>query len=110
MSGTNLRILLADDHALVRAGIRGLLDRMEGMDVVAEAGDGCEALQMIRDLHPDIVLLDITMPGLNGFEVLEKSIKLFPDLRVIILTVHDAGEYATQALRAGAAGYLSKSA
>jgi DNA-binding NarL/FixJ family response regulator len=104
------RILLADDHALVRAGIRALLSTIEGVEVIAEAGDGREALQLIRELQPDIALLDITMPGLSGLEVLEESKKQFPDLRVIILTVHDAGEYAMQALRAGAAGYLPKSA
>lgn len=104
-----IRVLLADDHTLVRAGIRALLNRIEGVDVIAEVGDGLEALRLIRELQPDIVLLDITMPGLNGLEVLEESKKQFPDLRVIILTVHDAGEYAMQALRAGAAGYLPKS-
>jgi len=102
--------LLADDHALVRAGIRALLNTIEGVEVVAEAGDGREALQLIRKLRPDIVLLDITLPDLNGLEVLKESKKDFPDLRVIILTVHEAGEYAMQALRAGAAGYLPKSA
>jgi DNA-binding NarL/FixJ family response regulator len=104
------RVLLADDHALVRAGIRALLNTIEGVEVIAEAGDGFEAFRLIEELQPDIVLLDITMPGLSGLEVLEKSKKQFPDLRVIILTVHDAGEYAMQALRAGAAGYLPKSA
>ena len=105
-----IRVLLADDHALVRAGIRALLSTIEGVEVIAEAGDGREALRLIEELKPDIVLLDVTMPGLSGLEVLEESKKQFPDLRVIILTVHDAGEYAMQALRAGAAGYLPKSA
>jgi len=104
------RVLLADDHALVRAGIRALLNVIDGVEVIAEAGNGREALQLIKKLKPDIVLLDISMPDLSGFEVLEESKKHFPDLRVIILTVHDAGEYAMQALRAGAAGYLPKSA
>ena len=107
---TQTRVLLADDHALVRAGIRALLNTIEGVEVVAEAGDGREALQLIRKLRPDIVLLDITLPDLNGLEVLRESKKDFPDLRVIILTVHEAGEYALLALRAGAAGYLPKSA
>jgi DNA-binding NarL/FixJ family response regulator len=105
-----IRVLLADDHALVRAGIRALLNRIEGVDVIAEVGDGLEALRLIEELQPDIVLLDITMPGLSGLGVLEESKKRFPGLRVIILTVHEAGEYAMQALRAGAAGYLPKSA
>ncbi|HEX7529536.1 MAG TPA: response regulator transcription factor [Pyrinomonadaceae bacterium] len=102
--------MLADDHALVRAGIRALLSTIEGVEVIAEAGSGREALQLIRELQPDIVLLDITMPELSGLEVLKESKKDFPDLRVIILTVHEAGEYAMEALRAGAAGYLPKSA
>jgi DNA-binding NarL/FixJ family response regulator len=104
------RVLLADDHALVRAGIRALLSKIEGVEVIAEAGTGREALRLIRELQPDITLLDITMPDLSGLEVLEESKKDFPDLRVIILTVHDEGEYAMRALRAGAAGYLPKSA
>lgn len=105
-----IRVLLADDHALVRAGIKALLNRIKGVEVVAEAGDGQEALRLIKNLQFDIVLLDITMPGRSGLEVLAESKKQFPDLRVIILTVHDAGEYAMQALRAGADGYLPKSA
>ena len=103
------RVLLADDHALVRAGIRALLGRIKEIEVVGEAADGREALRMIKELRPDIALLDITMPGLSSFEVLEESTRLFPDLRVIILTVHDAAEYAMKALRAGAAGFLPKS-
>lgn len=105
-----IRVLLADDHALVRAGIRALLDAIEGVEVIAEAGDGREALRLIQELQPDNVLLDVTMPGLSGLEVLAETKKCCPDVRVIILTVHDAGEYALQALRAGAAGYLPKSA
>jgi DNA-binding NarL/FixJ family response regulator len=104
------RVLLADDHALVRAGIRALLNAIEGVDVIAEVGNGREALQLIQELHPDIALLDITMPGLSGFEVLAETARQAPDLRVIVLTVHDAGEYAMQALRAGAAGFLPKTA
>jgi DNA-binding NarL/FixJ family response regulator len=104
------RVLLADDHALVRAGIRALLGRIKGVEVVGEASDGHQALQMIKDLRPDVALLDITMPGVSSFEVLEESTRLFPDLRVIMLTVHDGAEYAMKALRAGAAGFLPKSA
>jgi DNA-binding NarL/FixJ family response regulator len=104
------RVLLADDHALVRAGIRALLNPIKGIEVVGEAADGLEALRMIKELRPDIALLDISMPGLSSFDVLEESIRLFPDLRVIMLTVHDAAEYAMKALSAGAAGFLPKSA
>jgi DNA-binding NarL/FixJ family response regulator len=105
-----IRVLLIDDHALVRAGIRALMGRHEGVEVVGEAAGGREALQLIEELQPDIVLLDIAMPGLSGLEVLTESTRRFPHVRIIILTVHEAGEYALQALSAGAAGYLPKSA
>ena len=80
------------------------------MEVVGEAGDGREALCLIEQLQPDVALLDITMPGLNGFEVLDYVTRYFPGVRVIILSVHQSREYATQALKAGAAGYLPKAA
>jgi DNA-binding NarL/FixJ family response regulator len=99
-----------DDHALVRAGIRALIEGEPGIEVIAETGDGHEALRIIGELHPNLVLLDITMPRINGFEVLEQITKQFPQTRVIILTVHEGTEYAMRALRAGAAGYLLKSA
>jgi DNA-binding NarL/FixJ family response regulator len=105
-----IRALIADDHALVRAGIRALVEKIDAVSVIAEAGEGGEALQLIKELKPDVVLLDVTMPGLSGLEVLAETRKLLPDVRVIILTVHDEAEYAMQALRAGAAGFLPKSA
>jgi len=105
-----IRALIADDHALVRAGIRALVEKIDTVSVIAEAGEGREALQLIKELKPDVVLLDVTMPGLSGLEVLAETRKLLPDVRVIILTVHDEAEYAMQALRAGAAGFLPKSA
>ena len=107
---TSIRVLVIDDHALVRAGIRALLGQHEGLEVVGEAAGGREALRLIEELQPDIVLLDIAMPGLSGLEVLAESTRGFPHVRIIILTVHEAGEYALQALNAGAAGYLPKSA
>ena len=106
----SIRVLIADDHALVRAGIRALVERITGIVVVAEAGKGSEALELIRELRPDLMLLDITMPDGGGFEVLDQVKKKFHDLRVIVLTVHEAGEYAIRALREGAAGFLPKSA
>jgi DNA-binding NarL/FixJ family response regulator len=105
-----IRALIADDHALVRAGIRALVEKIDTVSVIAEAGEGREALQLITELKPDVVLLDVTMPGLSGLEVLAETRTLLPDVRVIILTVHDEAEYAMQALRAGAAGFLPKSA
>ena len=107
---TPTRVLIADDHALVRAGIRALAERIDGVEVVAEAGDGDEALRLIKELEPDLVLLDITMARKSGFEVLAEQAKEFPDVRVIVLTVHEAEAYAIRALREGAAGFLLKSA
>jgi DNA-binding NarL/FixJ family response regulator len=104
-----LRIVLADDHALVRAGIRVLLEGLSDVEVVGEAGDGHAALQMIVELSPDVSLLDISMPGLNGLEVTERATKAWPKTRIIILSMHADDEYVDHALRAGAAGYLLKS-
>ena len=105
-----IRVLIADDHALVRAGIRALVEKIEGIVVVGEAGKGNEALELLRDLRPDLMLLDITMPDGGGFDVLEQVTKKYPEIKVIVLTVHEAGEYAIRALREGAAGFLPKSA
>lgn len=105
-----IRTLIADDHALVRAGIRALVEKIEGVEVVAEAGKGSEAIDLISKLQPDLVLLDITMPNGNGFDVLLHVQQKFPKTRVIVLTVHEASEYAIRALREGAAGFLPKSA
>ena len=105
-----IQVVLADDHALVRAGIRALLERIESVEVVGEAGDGQQALKMIEELAPDVVLLDLTMPGLSGFEVLKETSEKFPEVHMIVLSVHDSEEYAFHALRSGAAGYLPKSA
>jgi DNA-binding NarL/FixJ family response regulator len=102
--------VLADDHALVRAGIRALLERIQGVKVLAEAGDGREALELIKELKPDIVLLDIAMPVLSGLDVLREVTASFPQVRAIILTVHETEEYAVYALRSGAAGFVPKSA
>ena len=105
-----IRILLADDHALVRAGIRSLLQNIDQVEVVAEADDGREALKLIASLQPDIVLMDIAMPNLNGLEAAARVTKEFPQVRVIILSMYANEEYVLQSLRAGAAGYLLKGA
>lgn len=104
------RVLLVDDHALVRAGIRALIDTLDGVEVVAEAGNGREALEQVEKFAPDLVLLDLTMPEMSGFEVLEQIVSRSPQVRVIILTMHEAREYTTRALRLGAAGFIPKSA
>ena len=105
-----IRVLLADDHTLVRAGICSLIKNMEGTEVIAEAGDGREALRLVRTHRPDVVLMDVAMPGLNGLEATARIAKKFPHVRVIILSMHINEEYVLQALRAGAAGYLVKGA
>lgn len=107
---TPIRVLIADDHALVRAGIRALVEKIDDVVVVGEAGKGSEALDLLRQLKPNLMLLDITMPDGGGFEVLDQVTKKHPEVRVIVLTVHEAGEYAIRALREGAAGFLPKSA
>jgi DNA-binding NarL/FixJ family response regulator len=105
-----IRIVLADDHALVRAGVRSLLASIPGVEVVAEARDGHEAIALVEKWRPRLVLMDIAMPGLNGLEATARLSKSHPETAVIILSMHAAEEYALQALRAGAAGYLLKDA
>jgi DNA-binding NarL/FixJ family response regulator len=105
-----IRLLLADDHALVRAGFRALAQNLADVEVVAEATDGREALALIEAHQPDVVLMDISMSGLNGLEATAQAAKDFPSVRIIILSAHTNEEYVSQALRAGAAGYLLKDA
>ena len=105
-----IRILLADDHGLVRAGIRELLQKFANVEVVAEAGDGREALALVKSKLPNLVLLDIAMKSLTGLEVAERIAKDFPGVKVIILSMHANEEYVMRALRAGASGYLLKDA
>lgn len=102
------RILLADDHALVRAGIRALLETLPGVEVVGETGDGLEAVDRVRRDPPDAILLDISLPGLNGLEAAARIARLGVPTRVLMLSMHASPEYAARALAAGAAGYLNK--
>lgn len=104
------RVLVADDHTLVRAGIRALLESIDGLLVIAESGDGHETLDLITRHLPDVALLDIGMPGLNGLEVARRVRQAAPRTKIIILSMHADPSYVTQALRAGAAGYLLKGA
>jgi DNA-binding NarL/FixJ family response regulator len=104
------RVLLADDHTLVRAGIRSLLEKLPGVEVAGEASDGREVLDLIKAQQPDVVLMDISMPGLNGLQALARITRDFPHVRVIILSRHSNDEYVLQALKSGATGYLLKRA
>ena len=103
-----LRVLLADDHALVRAGIRSLLRDIEGIEVVGEAADGAEALAIAGRERPDAVLLDIAMKGMSGLETAARFRELHPGVKVLILSMHASEEYVLQALHAGVVGYLIK--
>ena len=104
------RVVIADDHKFVRAGFRLMLHSLGGVEIVGEAGDGNEALQLIRQHKPDIALVDITMPGLTGIELADRIQKELPQTKVIILSAHVHEEYVVRALRAGVSGYLLKSA
>jgi DNA-binding NarL/FixJ family response regulator len=105
-----LRLVLVEDHALVRAGIRSLLEKLADLEVVAEAGDGRAALGLIAQHQPDVVLMDIKMSGLNGLEATARIVRDLPGVRVVILSMYANEEYVIQALRAGASGYLLKDA
>jgi two-component system response regulator NreC len=105
-----IRVLLAEDHTIVRKGLRSLLEGKDEIDVVGEARDGREALRKTEQLHPDVVLIDIAMPGLNGIEATRQIKRRFPEISVLVLTMHDHPEYVRQMLHAGASGYVVKQA
>ena len=104
------RVLLADDHAILRAGLAMLVRAQPDLEVVAEAGDGIEALEKIRKVKPDVVILDLTMPRMNGFEALREIVHESPDTKVLVLTMHDDPAYGRALLAAGALGYVTKKA
>lgn len=105
-----LRVLLADDHTLMRAGLRKLVEGIQGFQVIAEASDGRETVRLAREREPDIVLLDISMPGLNGLDATALIVKAVPATRVVVLSMHTTEGYVLAALRAGAVGYVVKDA
>jgi DNA-binding NarL/FixJ family response regulator len=107
---TKIRVVLADDHALVRAGVRMLLESMDDINVVGEAGSGEALLALAAQFQPDLVLMDITMPGINGLEATVQIKAAWPSIRVIVLSMHEDEEYVSFALRNGASGYLLKDA
>jgi two-component system response regulator NreC len=105
-----VKVLVAEDHAVVREGIRMILDAQEDFAVVGEARDGDEAVRLARQLRPDVVVMDISMPRMNGVEATQEIKRLFPDVQVLILTMHEEESYVFQLLRLGAAGYVLKRA
>jgi DNA-binding NarL/FixJ family response regulator len=107
---TPVRVLLADDHKLVRAGFRAMLNNLKNVEVVAETGDGREALELIHKHRPDVAFMDITMPSLTGLEVARRAAAESPQVRVIIVSMHTAEDYIGRAVRAGVAGYVLKNA
>jgi DNA-binding NarL/FixJ family response regulator len=105
-----IRVILADDHPIVRAGIRSELENIPRVQIVAEAGDGREALELVKLHQPDLVMMDISMPSLNGLEATARITKNFPSVRVVILSRHDNEEYFWHALKIGVCGYVLKKA
>jgi two-component system invasion response regulator UvrY len=103
-----IKVLLADDHSIVRAGLRRIVEESGDMEVVAEAADGREAIRLVRETSPDVAVIDISMPGLDGLEVVSQLHAHYPDLPALILTMHEEGQYVVRAIQAGAMGYLTK--
>ena len=102
------RVLVADDHDLVREGICKLLELYENIEIVGEAGDGIETVNMVRELSPDLVLLDLNMPRMDGIITIRKIKEIDPDVKVLVLTIHDGEEYIYEVAKAGAEGYVQK--
>ena len=107
---SDLRMMIVEDHALVRAGMRALLQKIGGIDVVADVGNGWEAVKAVQTDAPDLVLMDIAMPGLNGLDATARIVRESPNTRVILLSMYANEEYLRQALQVGASGYLLKGA
>ena len=107
---TEIRVVLADDHALVRKGFRRLLDDEPGIKVVGEARDGVQAVELARELRPDVIVMDMAMPGLNGTQATIEILKFLPGAGIVILSMYEEANYVRNAMKAGALGYLLKSA
>ena len=105
---TSIRVLVVDDHAILRDGIRSLLDRQQDVEVVGEAASGLEALERAAQLNPDIVLMDLAMPDMDGLEATRRLHEQFPEMKIVILTQHDNREFVGPVLEAGASGYVLK--
>ncbi|MFB2862101.1 UvrY/SirA/GacA family response regulator transcription factor [Aeromonas sp. MdU4] len=105
-----INVFLVDDHELVRTGIRRILEDVRGIKVVGEAQSGEAAVTFCRQHHPDVILMDMNMPGIGGLEATRKILRIRPDVRIIVLTIHSENPFPTKVMQAGAAGYLTKGA
>jgi DNA-binding NarL/FixJ family response regulator len=104
----SIRILLADDHGIIREGLRSLLEKQSDIEVIAEAEDGRKAVRLVREFAPDIIVMDITMPKLNGVDATRRTVKEFPNVKVIALSIHSNRRFVADMLKAGASGYILK--
>ncbi len=104
----SIKVLLVDDHAIIREGLRSLLEKQPEMEVIADTDDGRKAIEFVRELLPNIVIMDITMPGLNGIEATRQIVAEFPDVKVIALSIHSKRRFVADMLSAGATGYILK--
>jgi DNA-binding NarL/FixJ family response regulator len=105
-----IRLLIADDHALVRSGLRSMLEREPGFEIIGEAEDGREAVELCRSLRPDLVLMDVRMPRMDGLEATRTIKQECPEIGVLMVTMHENPDYMLEAIKAGAAGYVLKDA
>src|SRR5215470_15979966 len=108
MSGADRTIMLVDDHSVVREGYRSVLGKQPGLRVVAEAADGHEAYRLFKDVRPDLVIMDLAMPGIGGIEAIRRIRQWDRNARILVFTMHQNAAFAVQAIRAGAKGYVTK--
>ena len=108
-ANSRIRVMLVDDHAIVREGYRSLLQKQDRLEVVAEAGDGAEAYRVYKDARPDLVIMDLSMPGIGGVEAIRRIRQWDHAARILVFTMHQSGVYAVQAIKAGARGFVTKS-
>lgn len=108
MNGQSIQVMIVDDHTMVRKGLKILLEEVEGIDVIGEAPNGMKALELVEPLNPDVILMDLSMPGMDGIDVIRNIIAIRPDQRIIVLTAHLEDERFIQAIQAGAQGCLGK--
>ena len=108
-AGSRTRVMLVDDHAIVREGYRSLLQKQDGLRVVAEADSGAEAYRVYKEVEPDLVIMDISMPGIGGVEAIRRIRQWDKSARILVFTMHQSAAYAIQAIKAGARGFVTKS-